>query len=285
MHPLEWSISRDPEVFPDPDAWNPLRWLDPKFPTYQEPLSKYPTITNYSQFGYGRRTCQGMGVTEANLFVGFASVAWLFSIQSNDAEAKAADVQTKQPRDESYFAQKPGRVEEFSPATQSTGLVTPSEDVETQHRLDQDEPAHAASTISMHAKNDSAVSIPGKVSTLQGEGWPMTPPETPLQHPTMSAMVQERPRTPRLPSTPSVSRTLAVPNVPDPTMNFSTLLIAKPLPFKFSLRVRDRARAELVTSKWLQLKMDGEFHEPRVYWSGGKSTAGDEECGWGEVFM
>lgn len=69
MHPLEWSISRDPRVFPDPDEWNPMRWLEDVYPTYQEPLSKHPTITGYSQFGYGRRTCQGMGVTEADLFV------------------------------------------------------------------------------------------------------------------------------------------------------------------------------------------------------------------------
>jgi cytochrome P450 len=38
IHPLEWEISRDPELYPDLETFNPLRWLDPKFPTYKEPL-------------------------------------------------------------------------------------------------------------------------------------------------------------------------------------------------------------------------------------------------------
>ena len=102
IHPLEWSISRDPEVFTDPDAWNPLRWLESKFPTYQEPLSKFPTITSYSQFGYGRRICQGMGVTEADLFVGIGSVAWLFSIHANVDDTN--DAVATEPKDVSEVA-------------------------------------------------------------------------------------------------------------------------------------------------------------------------------------
>ncbi|KAK3071406.1 hypothetical protein LTR53_008683 [Teratosphaeriaceae sp. CCFEE 6253] len=94
MHPLEWSISRDPEVFLEPDEWNPMRWLEARYPTYQEPLSKYPTITQYSQFGYGRRTCQGMGVTEADLFVGLGSVAWLFSMAKPAVEEDVAEAQS-----------------------------------------------------------------------------------------------------------------------------------------------------------------------------------------------
>ena len=81
IHPLEWSISRNPTLFPDPDAFNPMRWLDSKYPTYREPLSRYPSMTEYSQFGYGKRTCQGTAVTEADLFVGIGSLAWLFDMQ------------------------------------------------------------------------------------------------------------------------------------------------------------------------------------------------------------
>ncbi|EME87956.1 uncharacterized protein MYCFIDRAFT_26018 [Pseudocercospora fijiensis CIRAD86] len=158
IHPLEWSISRDPEVFPDADTWNPLRWLDSEYPTYQEPLTQFPTITQYSQFGYGRRICQGMGVAEADLFVGLGSVAWLFSI-SKEQE------------------QEPG-------------------------------PAYVDN---------------------------------------------------------------------DPTLNFSTLLIAKPLPFKFDLRVRNQARAEQVTRAFLEQKEKGEFEEERVFWK--NNNQGDAEVG------
>lgn len=97
MHPLEWSISREPEVFYEPDVWNPMRWLEDKYPTYQEPLSKFPTITGYSQFGYGRRTCQGMGVTEADLFVGLGNMAWMFAMhaETEDVEDEAEADETR----------------------------------------------------------------------------------------------------------------------------------------------------------------------------------------------
>ena len=80
MHPFEWGMSRNANKYPMPDVFNPDRWVDPNFPTYQEPLSKYPTICQYSQFGYGRRTCQGQEVTEADLFCGVGAMAWGFNI-------------------------------------------------------------------------------------------------------------------------------------------------------------------------------------------------------------
>lgn len=41
-----------------------------------------------SQFGYGRRTCQGMTVTEADLIAGIGSIAWLFDISKLSPEEK-----------------------------------------------------------------------------------------------------------------------------------------------------------------------------------------------------
>lgn len=81
MHPLEWGMSRNAEKYPSPNAYNPDRWTDPSYPTYQEPATKYPTICYYSQFGYGRRTCQGQEVTEADLFCGLGALAWGFDIR------------------------------------------------------------------------------------------------------------------------------------------------------------------------------------------------------------
>lgn len=80
IHPIEWSMSRNPTKYPQPDAYNPHRWLDESFPTYQEPLSKYPTIAHYTQFGFGRRVCQGQEVAEVDMFVGIGAMAWAFNI-------------------------------------------------------------------------------------------------------------------------------------------------------------------------------------------------------------
>jgi hypothetical protein len=68
----------------------------------------------------------------------------------------------------------------------------------------------------------------------------------------------------------------------DPTMDFSTLLIAKPNPFKFSLRIRDQDKADRIARRWMELKMDGEFEDSRVFWKDGNK--GDQQHGWGEVF-
>ena len=55
MHPNQWAIHREPELYPEPETYNPQRWLDPSFPTYKAPLSEYPNLHNYSNFGFGRR--------------------------------------------------------------------------------------------------------------------------------------------------------------------------------------------------------------------------------------
>ncbi|KAK0930088.1 hypothetical protein LTR29_016781 [Friedmanniomyces endolithicus] len=364
MHPLEWSISRDPEVFLEPDQWNPMRWLEAKYPTYQEPLSKYPTITQYSQFGYGRRTCQGMAVTEADLFVGLGGVAWLFSMAKPETKDAVAETETDvkagiTPRIErtlhgevkscgestrnlsryskaftslsaderSFFEQNAERIKrqsrrysgmpldlafvesetppQLTPpqvssadspvrgliATFENGSPTPPaspDDNDTRHKPSASALRLAAGRMTFH-RNDSAISLPGEFRGFT------TDPATALPSPPLipAAETSSRPSALRNPS-PTVSTKTDRPGSPsrkppsasvdDPTMNFSTLLIAKPLPFNFNLCIRNQARAELVAQKWVELKMQGEFEASRVFWGGGKDTKGDAEFGWGEVF-
>ena len=83
------AISRDPEIYPDPETFNPLRWLKPEFPTYKEPLTQFPTIINSSQFGYGRRLCQGQTVADEDMFIGIGSIAWLFNISKQQQQPQA----------------------------------------------------------------------------------------------------------------------------------------------------------------------------------------------------
>ncbi|KAK8081262.1 hypothetical protein PG996_000043 [Apiospora saccharicola] len=81
IHALEWGITRNEEMYPDPETFNPARWLEPKYPTYKEPLIMHPNLAGFSQFGFGRRTCQGVPIVEMDLFLAMGGMAWAFRIQ------------------------------------------------------------------------------------------------------------------------------------------------------------------------------------------------------------
>lgn len=324
MHPLEWSISRDPEVFPEPEEFNPMRWLDPKYPTYQEPLSQYPTITQYSQFGYGRRMCQGMGVTEADLFVGLGSLAWLFSINAQEqhtmpsadivpgpdsiCDSDAESGYGSDGEDERKFFEKNAERIKRESWDHSQASTTSSSSRRTSGCSDEQgewSPLRAKTSIGAHVRptlhsNDSAICMPEELSAdtskqdtmlrlpgSEGDSTSSFPPKTMgdttlHQSPGSSfevpgAYPHEEETQDKL-DPPKQPRGLA-PSM----MNFSTLLIAKPLPFKFDLRIRNKERADKVAREWMRLKMEGEFEAPRKFW--GDSNSGTKETGWGEVFL
>ncbi len=85
-------------------------------------------------------------------------------------------------------------------------------------------------------------------------------------------------------------------NEEDPTLIFSTLLIAKPLPFKFDLTVRDMERARFVHELFLEQKAKGEFTDSKEYCKcfitepcealihiGGDNHGSGKEFGWVKV--
>lgn len=78
VHANQWAIHREPALYPDPERFNPDRWLRPEYPTYKEPLSKFPSLQNYSSFGFGRRICPGMNIAERSLFILAARISWAF---------------------------------------------------------------------------------------------------------------------------------------------------------------------------------------------------------------
>lgn len=51
------------------------------YPTYREPLTTYPNLQGYSQFGFGRRTCQGLPIVEQDLFLTMGGMAWALDIR------------------------------------------------------------------------------------------------------------------------------------------------------------------------------------------------------------
>ncbi|VBB86158.1 Putative cytochrome P450 E-class, group I [Podospora comata] len=81
IHALEWGITRDEETYPCADEFLPARWVDPAYPTFKEPLTQYPNLNGFSQFGFGRRTCQGIPIVEQDLFLSMGGMAWAFDIR------------------------------------------------------------------------------------------------------------------------------------------------------------------------------------------------------------
>ncbi|KAK5168133.1 uncharacterized protein LTR77_006701 [Saxophila tyrrhenica] len=81
VHANQWAIHRDPALYPDPDTFNPARWLDEKYPTYRTPLDRYPNLQNSSAFGFGRRICPGMNIAENSLHLLTARLAWAVDVR------------------------------------------------------------------------------------------------------------------------------------------------------------------------------------------------------------
>ncbi|KAH8676106.1 cytochrome P450 [Xylariales sp. PMI_506] len=79
----EWSINRVESRYPDPENYHPERYLEPSWPTYQEPLTRYPNFregVGMHTFGWGRRTCLGQHIVDDEMFVTGASVLWAFNL-------------------------------------------------------------------------------------------------------------------------------------------------------------------------------------------------------------
>lgn len=198
-------MARDPELYPDPETFNPLRWLEPKYPTYRAPLSVYPNLANSSQFGFGPRVCTGRELADEGLLVGIAALAWLFDIKK-----------------------------------------TAKKDFEETNHDETDE------ELAKHESERSQMSRPMKHQPTAA---------TESTAPAKSSASVESWRT-------------------DPMHNYSHLMIAKPLPFKFDLTVRaDKAsRVALVEQLFRERKAEGLFPPEKSYWSGEQG-----EYGWVKV--
>ncbi|CAE6451763.1 unnamed protein product [Rhizoctonia solani] len=62
-----WSMSRNEDVYKDPESFNPDRFLDPQVP-------KIPA------FGFGRRLCPGIHYAEASIFITIVSILAAYTI-------------------------------------------------------------------------------------------------------------------------------------------------------------------------------------------------------------
>lgn len=67
----------------------------------------------------------------------------------------------------------------------------------------------------------------------------------------------------------------------DPTLDYSILLIAKPLPFKFDMAPRDEERACRIRQLYAEEVQKGQFAKAREYW--GANQGRGESMGWSKV--
>ncbi|KAK5043484.1 hypothetical protein LTR84_011953 [Exophiala bonariae] len=71
-----WAIHRNPRDFPDPDRFDPERFI--KGSTIARP---YPNLRGHNAFGWGRRVCSGQPLAEQGLFMTISRMLWAFNIK------------------------------------------------------------------------------------------------------------------------------------------------------------------------------------------------------------
>ncbi|RMZ75281.1 hypothetical protein DV737_g5372, partial [Chaetothyriales sp. CBS 132003] len=81
IHAVDLAMARDPDKYPDAETYRPERWLEAEWPTFQEPLTQYPTLHGHHGFGMGRRVCVGIELTEAELLVACGSIIGCFELK------------------------------------------------------------------------------------------------------------------------------------------------------------------------------------------------------------
>ncbi|KAF8268440.1 CyP450 monooxygenase [Lactarius quietus] len=67
--PNVWGMMHDPTVFPEPDQFNPERWLSPEAPAYPNPA-----------FGFGARRCPGRIFAHASIWLIIVGILATFDI-------------------------------------------------------------------------------------------------------------------------------------------------------------------------------------------------------------
>jgi cytochrome P450 len=74
------AIHRDPGLWPNPDAFDPSRYLNHSASASDYINASDPTTRDHFSYGAGRRVCPGVHVAERSLFINIARVLWGFKL-------------------------------------------------------------------------------------------------------------------------------------------------------------------------------------------------------------
>ncbi|KAH7922532.1 cytochrome P450 [Leucogyrophana mollusca] len=73
-----WAIANDPDVYPNPERFDPQRWLDND--------GKIRDDIKFFTYGFGRRTCPGKHVANRSVFINTALILWAFRITEDPSQ-------------------------------------------------------------------------------------------------------------------------------------------------------------------------------------------------------
>ncbi|OAL42552.1 cytochrome P450 [Pyrenochaeta sp. DS3sAY3a] len=94
-----WAIHFNPELYPDPEKYDPARFLDKPLPAAEYINSALPNERDHFTYGAGRRVCPGVHVAERSLFINLVRVLWGFNIEKvKDAKGNPIEPNIKMVR-------------------------------------------------------------------------------------------------------------------------------------------------------------------------------------------
>lgn len=72
VYGCHWAISHDATAFPDPEKFDPQRWI--------EPCGRIRHDLKFFPFGFGRRVCPGQHLASDSILITLAYLFWAFRI-------------------------------------------------------------------------------------------------------------------------------------------------------------------------------------------------------------
>lgn len=118
--PLDWAFLRNPVKYPQPEEFRPERWLEVGWPTFQEPLTKYPDIVGMTSFGWGQRQCLGMSITRDETVTGCGALMWAFNLRRKVDPVSGKEIEVPLNKSNSLLIIKPDPWEmAFQPRSES----------------------------------------------------------------------------------------------------------------------------------------------------------------------